>query len=108
LNLSLYTGNTQFVGDHTQTGAMTVTGLSTLNDLSFSLGADVTWTNSNSTGTQLFDTNYVGTYDNSTINYTNGTTVNQDATSIYNNSGTTNYDATSVVDFADNSTVNIG
>lgn len=90
VDLTIYNGDTQFVGNHTQTGDTTTTGFT-------NLGTDLVFNNTNTTGIQNFDTNYTANYDNSVINYTNWTTVNQDSTSVYNNEWITNYSDNSIV-----------
>jgi len=88
LDLSTYTGNISM------TGNLSVGWTTLLHNLNFATWSTVNWDNTTNTGTQAFDSNYIANYDDSEINYNNGTEVNQDSTSVYNNSGTTNYDST--------------
>jgi hypothetical protein len=63
VDLSTYTGDTNFIGNHTQTGNTTITGVT-------SLGTGLIYNNTNTSGTQNFLSTYTGNYaDESVVNF---------------------------------------
>lgn len=92
VDLTTYNGNTNFIGNHIQTGNTTTTGVTTL-------GTDLVYTDTNTTGTQNFDSSYIANYVWSDINYTGGT-VDYDGTTVGYNAVTQNYTGDNITNLA--------
>lgn len=111
VNLSLYIGDTQFVGNHTQTGNTTITWTTNLQWPVNIWPWPLTYTNTVTTGNQIFNSWYTGNYNQSTLNFSDETQFNFAGDLNFlpwnETTGTQNFMNTYIGNYADESVINM-